>query len=157
MKTVQEIKGFITEKVKEAEFKVNYATELFSKLNLPESSLTTIIDDIAENKGIIKAYSELNAFIDTIPCVTQPRVESSFEKSIPIAFKLYTARVRMRKTQKEMAKLIGVDGSTVSNWEAGNNEPKNQYKIVIESLYKESEKILCDIDLCKSPIYKKRY
>ena len=149
MKTLEQIKGFITEKTKEAQFKVNYASELFNKLNLPENGLGKLADDIAENKGIIKAYGELTAFIDSLPSTALTSVGGGIEDNIPIGTKLFTARVRLGKQQKEIAKIIGCAPTAISNWEHDICKPRKKYVSKIEELYEQSKAIPCKQDLEK--------
>ncbi len=41
----------------------------------------------------------------------------------PIRISLAAARVNARMNQREMAEFIGVDLSTITNWEKGKSEP----------------------------------
>lgn len=41
----------------------------------------------------------------------------------PIRISLVAARVNAKMNQREMAEYVGVDISTISNWEKGRSEP----------------------------------
>lgn len=41
----------------------------------------------------------------------------------PIRISLVAARVNANMNQREMAEFVGVDTSTISNWEKGRSEP----------------------------------
>lgn len=148
----ENIKNFISEKLKEAEFKVNYAEKLAKALDLDAESFCKLSDEINGNKGFVKACNEIMSFIDTLQ---DNPLTGGFEDNIPLAFKLYTARVRMGKNQGEMAQIIGCDQSSVCQWESGFYQPRfRKYRDKIEELYEASKKIPNAVDICKSPVYK---
>lgn len=113
MKTIEQVREFVTEKAKECELKIAYATELFDKLDLPEKALQEISYEIYENKGVLKAYNELIAFVDFATpieeciAIVEPQ-ETEIGKlpttndnlnSLPISVKLSTIMARLDKNQ----------------------------------------------------------
>ena len=149
MKRVEEIKSFINAKLEEAKFKVGYASELFNKLNLSETGLGSLADDIAENKGVIKAYGVLIEFIDSFPKETVvPQINiTKTEEDLPFSFKVFTARKRFGENQKEFSKRIGCEQSSISKWEQGAWKPSARFIKKVEGLYEKSKEIPCLQDL----------
>jgi transcriptional regulator with XRE-family HTH domain len=52
-----------------------------------------------------------------------------------LAQQLVNHRKALGRTQKEFARQIGVDPSTLSRWERGEREPKGRFQMLVEALF----------------------
>jgi transcriptional regulator with XRE-family HTH domain len=54
--------------------------------------------------------------------------------------KLKTYRMRMGLSQKKLAEKLGIDPSTIMNWERGKHKPVNTYQKLLDQIFEKREK-----------------